>query len=336
MSDQDSTIRKLAVGPGSGSGPADADRPPVSELVEASGATLTMTSDEPTVDAFGATVVGRKRDANEDQYLVAELSKSMLIHQTSLAHADHQRLIGGAQGKLFIVADGMGGHAGGNVASSVAVDTVARSILNMMPWFFGLTESREDDLVEELKSVLKRCQKSVDRAAEGHPGHSRMGTTLTMAYVLWPRLYVVHAGDNRCYLVRGPEIEQITRDHTIAQRLVDQDVLSAEKAARTKWSSILWNAIGGGEGTVAPEAYRGKLQGATRCFCARMVSRLIWMRRPSPASWKRSRRAPRRQPKLSWRGRTAKAGGTTSRSWSLGFTEEDCTCSSATTRQAWP
>jgi len=285
MRDQFSTIRRLAVGPTSGSvhGAPPASGPAPMSGVEQPGSRWTAASeervprarqDDPTVDAFGATDKGRKRRTNEDQFLIAELNKSMLVHLTSLAHADHQRLIGGTQSKLFAVADGMGGHGGGDVASSVAVDTVVRYVLNIMPWFFGLNESQEGDLMDELKAALHRCQNSVERAAEDGPGDTPMGTTLTMAYVLWPRLYVVHAGDSRCYLARNGEIEQITRDHTMAQQLVDQKVMPLERAEKTKWSSILWNAIGGGESTLAPEVYRSTLQpGDTLVLCTDGLTR---------------------------------------------------------------
>jgi serine/threonine protein phosphatase PrpC len=77
------------------------------------------------MDCFGLTDAGKVRPMNEDQFLVADLNKSMLIHQTSLAHEDHTRLFGGSQGKLLLVADGMGGHAEGKRASTLAVQTIA-------------------------------------------------------------------------------------------------------------------------------------------------------------------------------------------------------------------
>jgi protein phosphatase len=154
----------------------------------------------------------------------------------------------------------MGGHKGGGVASAVAVGTVINYVLDIMPWFYRLDESHEDDLMDEMRLALERCQKNVGRAAQSDPKHARMGTTLTVAYVLWPRLYIVHAGDSRCYLFRGPDVEQITRDHTIAQELVDKDVLSAEKSVKTRWSRVLWNAIGGGTEELSPEVYKAELQ----------------------------------------------------------------------------
>lgn len=141
------------------------------------------------MDCFGLTDAGKKRPNNEDQFLIADLSKAMLIHQTSLSHEDHTRLFGGSQGKLLLIADGMGGHAEGKRASSLAVQTMAHYVLNTMHWFFHLEEGREADLHEELKAALEQCQRTIETAAAGNPERARMGTTLTMAYILWPRLY---------------------------------------------------------------------------------------------------------------------------------------------------
>src|SRR5262249_46734818 len=154
-------------------------------------------------------------------FLIADLTKSMLIHQTSLSHEDHTRLFGGSQAKLLLVADGMGGHAAGQQASALAVETLAHYVLNTMPWFLGLQETEEPDLREKLQTALARCQDRIEAAAKAEPSRYGMGTTLTMAYLIWPRLYVVHAGDSRCYLLRGGRLEQITTDHTLAQKMVE-------------------------------------------------------------------------------------------------------------------
>jgi protein phosphatase len=87
-----------------------------------------------------------------------------------------------------------------------------------------------------------------------------MGTTLTMVYVLWPRAYVVHVGDSRCYLLRDDRLEQITRDHTVAQRFVEEGRLQPEEAENSRYSCILWNALGGGSTEVSPEVYKVSLE----------------------------------------------------------------------------
>jgi len=227
------------------------------------------------MDCHGLSDVGRKRRVNEDQFLVADLSKSMLIHQTSLSHEDHSRLFSGSQGKLFLVADGMGGESAGEVASALAVETVTRYLLNTMPWFFRLEQGQEHDLRDELKATLEACQRSVEAAATA-PGRGRMGTTLTMAYLLWPRLYVVHAGDSRCYLLRGKRLEQVTKDHTVAQRLVDQGALSQAEAEDSRWSHVLYNCIGGGTSDIHPDVYRANLEaGDVLMLCSDGLSKVV-------------------------------------------------------------
>src|ERR1700730_18478995 len=98
------------------------------------------------LDCYGMTDVGKVRPVNEDQFLLADLNMSLLIHQTSLSHEDHTRLFGGSQGQLLLVADGMGGHAAGQQASSIAVQGLAHYVLNTMPWFFRLEAGGEADL----------------------------------------------------------------------------------------------------------------------------------------------------------------------------------------------
>jgi protein phosphatase len=220
------------------------------------------------MDCYGLTDVGKKRQSNQDQFLFADLSRSMLVHQTSLHLDEHTRLFGGSQGMLFLVADGMGGHAAGERASTLAVDTIARYVLNTMPWFLRLREGNEDDLKEELKAAMERCQERIEDEASAHAEREGMGTTLTLAYLLWPRLYVVHAGDSRCYLLRGSRLEQITRDHTVAQQLVDQGAITPEAAEGSRWSHMLWNCIGGGSHELSPEVYKTTLAvGDTLLLC---------------------------------------------------------------------
>jgi len=210
------------------------------------------------VDCHGLTDRGLTRERNEDQFFIADLTKSMLVEQTSLSQADLAWRFGNSQGKLLVVADGMGGHGGGSLASSVAVDAVADYVLNILPWFFGL-EDHDDDLQNELKLAMERCQARVRAAARSDPAHPTMGTTLTMAYVLWPKLYVVHVGDSRCYLLRSGKLQQITRDHTVAQQYVEAGTLTPEEAQRSRWSSVLWNAVGGGSTELEPEVHKARL-----------------------------------------------------------------------------
>jgi protein phosphatase len=212
------------------------------------------------MDCFGQTDTGKVRRNNEDQFLIADLNKSMLIHQTSLSHDDHTRLFGTSQGQLLLVADGMGGHEAGEQASRLAVETLSDYIINTRDWFYRQCEEQEEDLKDELREALEQCQQRVTAASESRPELHKMGTTLTLAYLLWPRLFVVHAGDSRCYLLRGQRLEQITRDHTMAQKLVESGMLRADEAHESRWSHVLWNCIGGGSTDLQPDVYKAHLE----------------------------------------------------------------------------
>ena len=212
------------------------------------------------MDCCGRTDVGRVRDTNEDQFLIADLNKSMRVFQTSLG-LDHQtRLFGGSQAKLLLVADGMGGQAAGERASTIAIDTITRYVLNTMDWFFRLDGQHENEFVEELKSSLVAVQREILIETEKIPRRHGMGTTLTMAYLVWPQLYVVHAGDSRCYVQRGTDLRRLTRDHTVAQQFVDGGAMSSAAAENSKWSHMLWNVLGGDSDKLHVELHHAELQ----------------------------------------------------------------------------
>ena len=155
------------------------------------------------VSVGAATDIGQVREGNEDSYLVVE--------------------------PLYAVADGMGGHRGGEVASSLALETVQ-----------GMFERREGSLAEQVaeanRAVFDRSQS--DRKVSG------MGTTLTAAQVDGNRVHLVHVGDSRAYLLRGGELTQITEDHTLVHRMVMEGEISEEEAETHPHRSILTRALG--------------------------------------------------------------------------------------------
>lgn len=221
--------------------------------------------------AYGMTDIGRKRSINQDQFLIAQLNKSMLVTSTSLPLNQESRLFGGVQGQLFLVADGMGGHAAGEKASSLAIDDLVTQLLNRVHWFFQVDHDREEDFVNDLKELLRNTHERILDQAAHHADQFGMGTTLTMAYIVWPRLYVLHAGDSRCYLIRDGECRQLTTDHTMAHRLVEAGGLKPEEEATSKWSNVLWNVLGGHneeEGLIAEVRRADLLPGDRVLLCS--------------------------------------------------------------------
>lgn len=212
---------------------------------------------EPSV--FGISDVGRVRKHNEDSFLVAQLERSMRVFQSSRPVNDGTKVKGPPQGWLMMVADGMGGHAAGEVASAMTIDALARYAFTLMPW--SLPRSKDDSriLAQGLRDAVKQCQHQVRQAAASGEGRHGMGTTLTMAYVTWPNLFAVHVGDSRMYAYREGSLHQVTRDHTLAQQLVDSKVISESEAETSDFSNILVNAVGGDSEDVRVELHHARL-----------------------------------------------------------------------------
>jgi len=172
-------------------------------------------------------------------------------------------MFGETQGKLLLVADGMGGHEAGERASQLVTDEIVDYILNRLTWFMADAYENEEEFEEQLKYALLSCQNRIDREVAEVPQHRGMGSTLTMGYIAWPMLFIVHVGDSRCYCLRDGVLEQLTRDHTLARLAAeshtatldlpygDGTVASSddqEDSAVTRgyMSNVLWNVIGGG------------------------------------------------------------------------------------------
>ncbi|MFO0797327.1 MAG: protein phosphatase 2C domain-containing protein [Gemmataceae bacterium] len=226
-------------------------------------------------DCYGFTDRGRVRSRNEDQFLVADLTKSLRVRATSVPEEVAGALGGKEHGKLFLVADGMGGQAGGELASGVATETVARYVLHTMPWFFRLHDDGADDLEQQLRAALHACRKEVTAVGRAS-GYADMGTTLTLGYLMWPWLYVVHVGDSRAYLFRDGEARQLTTDHTVAQRMVEQGLLSPAEAAGSRWGHALVRCVSAGTPEADVDVLKVKLQaGDAILFCTDGLSKYL-------------------------------------------------------------
>lgn len=224
----------------------------------------------------GRTDTGKKRDSNQDQFLIADLHKSMLVQATSLNLDAQSRLYGMSHGKLFMVADGMGGHQAGSRASVLAIDLLINQLLNSMHWFFAVEPNREQDFIGDLKKLFQKAHQAIERESTEQVAHRGMGTTLTLAYVIWPWMYVVHAGDSRCYLLRGDKLEQLTSDHTISNQLVQAGTITAAETANSPWSNVLTNVLGAGSHDVLAEVKKVPLEvGDTVVLCTDGLNRHV-------------------------------------------------------------
>ncbi|EHR49708.1 serine/threonine protein phosphatase [Saccharomonospora marina XMU15] len=143
-----------------------------------------------------------------------------------------------ATAHLLAVADGMGGHAAGEVASALAI-----AAMEALDNRLAETGRAGVDLVEELAAGVADAAERLDRRAAEDPALTGMGTTLTAMLWAYPSFALAHVGDSRGYLFRDGELSQLTRDHTMVQTLVDQGRMPAELAARHPSRSVLVRAL---------------------------------------------------------------------------------------------
>lgn len=218
--------------------------------------------DSHPIDLAGRTDVGCLREQNEDSFLIADLGRWLDVVEASLPLQEAQRRIPGPKGTLLMVADGMGGHGGGEIASSVAIDMIAQFALYAMPWVRQPDELEEKQILNDMGDAMSKTQARLERvAARKQIDELQPGTTLTVAYALWPRLYVAHVGDSRLYLLRDNQLTQITTDHTVGQALRESGAIGDEAS---RFDHILVNVVGGGAERVQTEAHGLGLEAGDR------------------------------------------------------------------------
>jgi PPM family protein phosphatase len=204
-----------------------------------------------SVRSFGITDTGRVRPANEDQFLIAELTKAMTITQTSLRGPS--AVIGDERGQLFLVADGMGGHAAGERASALAIAVIEQFTVNTFKWFLD-DEPGPDSAASEFAAAITQADAAIIEESQANPELKGMGTTLTLAYAVGAQLFVLHVGDSRAYLFRAGALRQLTQDHTVVADMVRRGELQPEQASQHRLRHVITNVLGGRERGVRAEA----------------------------------------------------------------------------------
>jgi protein phosphatase len=183
----------------------------------------------------GLTDTGMVRDHNEDYFSCTAIGESV----------------------LFVVADGMGGHDAGEVASKLAVETVCKEI--------GHSMKRDHDPLKLIERALQKANGEVVR--EGTSKGSNMGTTLNAALVIHDTAYVASVGDSRVYWIENGSIRQITEDHSLVAKLVSVGKLSREEARNHPKSNLLYRTIGS-EPTIKVDTFQvGLKKGGSLLLC---------------------------------------------------------------------
>jgi serine/threonine protein phosphatase PrpC len=192
---------------------------------------------------------GRVRENNEDAYLVFRIGRFAERVMSNIPESELPSRFDDA-GTMMIVADGLGGHEAGDVASRTALITTLHLILRSPRWALKLDDPATRDA--ELRDMMTRSRGYLaavhaalrHRAAED-PRLAGMGTTLTGAYTVGGDLFVLHVGDSKAYLMRGDSLRKITHDHTVAQQYADLGVIPQEQVASHRQHHVLTKAVGG-------------------------------------------------------------------------------------------
>ena len=179
---------------------------------------------EQAIRFWPKTDVGRVRDGNEDSFLVDETLS------------------------LFVVADGMGGHAAGEVASNVAVHTVRDTIWKerelLDKFERGVDNATRQDVLRLMEQSVQNACTAVFAEARKDPSKRGMGTTLVVLLVIGTRGFLAHVGDSRIYLVRADSVHQITEDHSLINELLKRGRLTPEQIGKLNMKNAVTRAVG--------------------------------------------------------------------------------------------
>ncbi len=185
---------------------------------------MTATSVEENISFWAATDVGRVRDHNEDNFLVDK------------SH------------RLFVVADGMGGHAAGEVASAIAVNSmrdVVRQNKDLLEAYReGSQIASAQDVLNLLEHAVQKACTEIHELAEHETEKRGMGTTLSSLLVIGNRGFIAHVGDSRIYLLRGGRVVQLTEDHSLINELIKRGKLSPSDADSSPYKNAVTRAVG--------------------------------------------------------------------------------------------
>jgi protein phosphatase len=196
------------------------------------------------IDVYGLTHPGKVRKTNQDHFLLCSLQKHIKLFHTSLP--DVSRL-GANERVAFIsmVADGVGGNAGGEEASRFALEGIARYVSETIHLYYTSDASDDSGFTRLLTEGALKVHNELSAKSAASPSMKGMATTLTLWLGVWPRSYLLQVGDSRCYSLSDGKLTQMSRDQTMAEDFVQQGIFTRDDPAHKRLSHILSSAIGG-------------------------------------------------------------------------------------------
>jgi PPM family protein phosphatase len=208
------------------------------------------------VDVAAATHAGYVRPNNEDHYLVIKFGRSLENVSSNLGKGLLARSYD-VTGYGMFVADGMGGHASGEIASRMSLTRLVELLVETPDWILSLeTQEYATTVLQRMKERFFQIDETLRAEAERINSLRGMGTTLTVAGTLGQELVIGHIGDSRAYLLRGGKFEQLTTDHTLAQALIDAGVAKPDDPATHSMRHVLTAALGSLGDVIQPQIHR--------------------------------------------------------------------------------
>ena len=195
------------------------------------------------IDVCGLTHRGRVRAENADHFLVASFYRAMHVHNSSIAPDAFSALSSDSRGFVFLVADGVGAFAQAANGSARAIRSIAQYLVDMSEVSLTTDPEREEEIVNRVRIAFGEAHETLLKLEERGVKGSAV-TTLTMLIAIWPRAFIVHAGDSRAYRLRDGELTQLTTDQTMAQALIDSGAMSRDVAEASPLKHVLVSALG--------------------------------------------------------------------------------------------
>jgi len=214
------------------------------------------------VDVAALSHRGKVRRNNEDNFLVVRFGRFLETLATSLADGEVPRLFEDT-GYSMVVADGMGGMAGGEVASRLAIIVLLNLVLETPDWIMGRDDSDAEEVIRRAARRFGVVNEAILEQARHQPALWGMGTTMTMAASLGTDLIIAHVGDSPVFRLRGGKLLKLTRDHTVAQEMAEHGSARVQDVP-ARFRHLLTRAIGIRETGSEPDIRRIGLAGGDR------------------------------------------------------------------------
>jgi serine/threonine protein phosphatase PrpC len=221
-------------------------------------------ADDVHVELVGRTDVGLVREHNEDSFLVVRLEDDVRDPAALRKHTV------GDKGTLLIVCDGMGGAAAGEVASNMAVEVIAKTMLDGQPVEApeGFDDDEKTKLVRRLRQAAREANSQIFREARANMARSGMGTTCTAVHLMAKYAVVAQVGDSRCYVWRDGKFAQVTRDQSLVNQLLETGHITPEQAKFFEHSNVILQALGVQEDVEVQVAYVDLRRGDRFVVCS--------------------------------------------------------------------